>query len=87
MKLKLEFEEETVYDENANVTFNQLPESTQEKITQLDEEIRSSADLVDIIIGIHTPDEKELTNLNELGGNIQDYVRPESVNLAIPLEC
>ena len=53
MKLKLEFEEETVYDENANVTFNQLPESTREKITQLDEEIRSSTDLVDIIIGIH----------------------------------
>lgn len=75
MKLNFEFKEEEVYDEKANVTYSRLSENNREILAPVDEKIKEIARLLDIIVDVHTFDDKELTNLNQLGGNETDYVR------------
>lgn len=74
LKLNFEFKEEEVYDDKANVTFSRLSESNREIIAQIGEKNEDiPTDLIDIIVGIHTSDEKVMANMNRVA-NASDEV-------------
>ncbi len=71
MKIELQFETQDVYDEKANVTFDVLPQKSQDIEKRLNRTFQQMED----IVSVKTSDTEEKTNINTLGERNDDYVR------------